>query len=63
MEMLDRISTWQDIERLEFLIADGEDSMMGLQVKLDRKTFPLTKKPSELCESLENQTIYSFCSL
>ena len=62
MEILDRISTWQEIERLEFLIADGEDSMMGLQVKLDRKTFPLTKKPSELCESLENQTIYSFCS-
>ncbi|MGK7947688.1 MAG: bifunctional 3,4-dihydroxy-2-butanone-4-phosphate synthase/GTP cyclohydrolase II [Xenococcaceae cyanobacterium] len=62
MEILDRISTWQEIERLEFLIADGEDSMMGLQVKLDRQTFPLTKKPSELCESLENQTIYSFCS-
>lgn len=63
MEILDRISTWQEIERLEFLIADGEDSMMGLQVKLDRKTFPLTKKPSELSGSLENQTIYSFCSL
>ena len=34
--------------------------MMGLQMKLDRQTFPLSKKPSQLCNNLENQTIYSF---
>ncbi|MDJ0631725.1 MAG: bifunctional 3,4-dihydroxy-2-butanone-4-phosphate synthase/GTP cyclohydrolase II [Xenococcaceae cyanobacterium MO_188.B29] len=59
-KILDHISTWQEIERLEFLIAGGEDSMMGLQMKLDRQTFPLSKKPSELCANLESQTIYSF---
>ncbi|MDJ0691892.1 MAG: bifunctional 3,4-dihydroxy-2-butanone-4-phosphate synthase/GTP cyclohydrolase II [Xenococcaceae cyanobacterium MO_188.B32] len=59
-QILDRLSDWREIERLEFLIADGEDPMMGLQMKLDRQTFPLGKKPSELCNNLENQTIYSF---
>ena len=59
-QILDRLCSWQEIERLEFLIADGEDPMMGLQMKLDRQTFPLSKKPSELCKNLENQTIYSF---
>ena len=60
--MLNELASWQEINRLEFLIADGEDPMMGLQVKLDRQTFSLAKKPSELCDNLENQTIYSFCN-
>jgi 3,4-dihydroxy 2-butanone 4-phosphate synthase / GTP cyclohydrolase II len=58
--MLDQISSWTQIKRLEFLLAAGDDPMMGLQVKLDRQTFPLSKKPSELCGYLETQKIYSF---
>ncbi|OKH21721.1 3,4-dihydroxy-2-butanone 4-phosphate synthase [Hydrococcus rivularis NIES-593] len=58
--ILDDLVTWKHIKRLEFLISSGDDPMMGLQVKLDRHTFSLTQKPSELCSQLERQTIYSF---
>ncbi len=58
--ILDRLSTWPQIKRLEFLISPGDDPMMGLQVKLDRQTFPLTQKPSTLSKQLETQSIYSF---
>ncbi len=59
-KILDYVATWQEIKRLEFLIAKGDDPMLGLQVKLDRKCYPLTQHPSQLCGNLESQTIYSF---
>ncbi|MGL5881214.1 MAG: bifunctional 3,4-dihydroxy-2-butanone-4-phosphate synthase/GTP cyclohydrolase II, partial [Xenococcaceae cyanobacterium] len=58
--ILDEIVETFPIKRLEFLVGCGEDPMMGLQVKLDRQTYPLTQKPSQLCDRLETQTIYSF---
>jgi 3,4-dihydroxy 2-butanone 4-phosphate synthase/GTP cyclohydrolase II len=58
--ILDEVATWQQVKRLEFLISPGDDSMLGLQVKLDRETFALEQKPSDLCDRLETQTIYSF---
>jgi 3,4-dihydroxy 2-butanone 4-phosphate synthase/GTP cyclohydrolase II len=59
-QILDTISTWNDLKALDFLIASGEDPMMGLQIKLDRQTFSLKEKPSQLGDRLETQTIYSF---
>lgn len=59
-KILDLILESFSIKRLEFLVGCGEDPMMGLQVKLDRQTYPLSQKPSELCSRLETQTIYSF---
>jgi 3,4-dihydroxy 2-butanone 4-phosphate synthase/GTP cyclohydrolase II len=59
--ILDNLASWQEVQCLEFLIAPGDDPMTGLQVKLDRLTFPLSKKPAELCGNWESQTIYSFC--
>jgi len=58
--ILDDLASRSPIKRLEFLISTGDDPMLGLQVKLDRQTFPLSQKPSELCDRLENQTVYSF---
>ncbi len=58
--ILDHLVTWKEIKRLEFLIAEGDDPMLGLQVKLDRQCYPLTNQPSQLCGNLESQTIYSF---
>jgi 3,4-dihydroxy 2-butanone 4-phosphate synthase/GTP cyclohydrolase II len=58
--ILDNLATWPEVKRLEFLISAGEDPMMGLQVKLDRHNFLLPQKPSDLCEQLTTQTIYSF---
>ncbi len=59
-QILDHLVTWQDIKCLEFLIATGDDPMLGLQVKLDRECYSLTKQPSQLCGNWESQTIYSF---
>ena len=59
-KILDRLQSWQEVAQLEFLIATGEDPMLGLQVQLDRETHSLREKPSQLCGELHSQTIYSF---
>ncbi len=59
-KILDHLASWQNLKRLEFLVSSGDDPMMGLQVKLDRKTFSLTQKPSATIGDWETQTIYSF---
>ncbi|MEC4895228.1 MAG: bifunctional 3,4-dihydroxy-2-butanone-4-phosphate synthase/GTP cyclohydrolase II [Oscillatoria sp. PMC 1051.18] len=62
-KILDRISNDPKIKRLEFLVSAGDDPMMGLQVKLDRQSFPLSQKPSSVCDRWETQQIYSFSKL
>ncbi|MGD1920237.1 MAG: GTP cyclohydrolase II, partial [Pleurocapsa sp.] len=59
VKILDRLRSWQDINILEFLIAEGEDPMTKLQVKLDRQNHNFERTISSFCNSLENQTIYS----
>jgi 3,4-dihydroxy 2-butanone 4-phosphate synthase / GTP cyclohydrolase II len=59
-KILDLLANWQEVKSLEFLLASGEDPMTGLQIKLNRQSYPIQQKPSELCGSLESQTIYSF---
>jgi 3,4-dihydroxy 2-butanone 4-phosphate synthase/GTP cyclohydrolase II len=59
-KILDTLTTWQDVNRLEFLVAPGDDPMTGLQIKLDRQYYGLEDKPSLLCNALESQIIYSF---
>ena len=59
-EILDQLQSWQEVNKLEFLVATGEDPMLGLQIKLDRETHSLSQKPSELCNNLQSQTIYSY---
>jgi 3,4-dihydroxy 2-butanone 4-phosphate synthase/GTP cyclohydrolase II len=58
--ILDELVTWPHLKRLEFLISSGDDPMLGLQVQLDRHTFPLSHQPSQCCLALQTQTIYSF---
>jgi 3,4-dihydroxy 2-butanone 4-phosphate synthase / GTP cyclohydrolase II len=59
-QILDELSQWPQLGRLEFLISSGVDPMVGLQVQLDRQTFPLTERPSSIFGNLAPQTIYSF---
>ncbi len=59
-EILDAIGEWAQVGRLEFLISPGVDPMTRLQVQLDRETFPLSQKPSSVCDRLTTQKIYSF---
>jgi 3,4-dihydroxy 2-butanone 4-phosphate synthase/GTP cyclohydrolase II len=59
-EILDDLATWPQVGRLEFLISAGLDPLTGLQVQLERLTFPLNQRPSSICDRLETQKIYSF---
>lgn len=59
-QILDAVSQWPHLQRLEFLVCCGVDPMIGLQVQLDRDKFPLTQKPSSVCDRLTTQKIYSF---
>ncbi|MCD8486498.1 MAG: bifunctional 3,4-dihydroxy-2-butanone-4-phosphate synthase RibB/GTP cyclohydrolase II RibA [Desertifilum sp.] len=58
--ILDELASWPQVQRLEFLVSSGLDPLTGLQVQLDRQTFPLSQQPSSIVGSLETQTIYSF---
>ena len=58
--ILDALAQLPQLKRLEFLVSTGYDPLIGLQVQLDRQTFPLTQKPSSVFDQLETQTIYSF---
>ena len=58
--ILDELSKWPQIGRLEFLVASGDDPMIGLQVQLDRQTYPLAVTPSSICDNVTTQKIYSF---
>jgi 3,4-dihydroxy 2-butanone 4-phosphate synthase/GTP cyclohydrolase II len=58
--ILDDLSEWPQLGRLEFLVSSGVDPMTSLQVQLDRQTFPLTVRPSSVCDNLITQKIYSF---
>jgi 3,4-dihydroxy 2-butanone 4-phosphate synthase/GTP cyclohydrolase II len=59
-EILDELSRWSQVERLEFLVSSGVDPMTSLQVQLDRQTFPISVQPSSICDTLTTQKIYSF---
>jgi 3,4-dihydroxy 2-butanone 4-phosphate synthase / GTP cyclohydrolase II len=61
-DILDGIVKSLPLRKLEFLISPGSDPLVGLQVQLDRHTFPIEQKPSSICDALETQTIYSFSS-
>jgi 3,4-dihydroxy 2-butanone 4-phosphate synthase / GTP cyclohydrolase II len=58
--ILDTLSEWNQTGRLEFLVSAGVDPMIGLQVQLDRQSFPMTVQPSSICGNLTTQKIYSF---
>lgn len=60
LNLLDTLVTsWQHIKRLEWLFSSGDDPMLGLQMKLDRKLISSSCLPSSL-DNLETQIIYSF---
>ena len=59
VKILDSLRDWQDINLLEFLIANGEDPMTKLQIKLDRQNHDFSRTIFSFCDNLENQTIYS----
>ncbi|MFB8790827.1 MAG: bifunctional 3,4-dihydroxy-2-butanone-4-phosphate synthase/GTP cyclohydrolase II [Potamolinea sp.] len=59
-QILDTLSEWPQVGRLEVMVSPGIDPLIGLQVQLDRQVFPLTVRPSSICDNLTTQKIYSF---
>lgn len=59
-QILDSLSEWPQVGRLEVMVSPGIDPLIGLQVQLDRQVFPLTVRPSSICDNLATQKIYSF---
>ncbi|NEQ73496.1 MAG: bifunctional 3,4-dihydroxy-2-butanone-4-phosphate synthase RibB/GTP cyclohydrolase II RibA [Okeania sp. SIO2C9] len=57
-KVLTEISQWENIFKLEFLIASGVDPMTTLQGKLKRHSFEITELLTVM-EHLETQKIYS----
>ncbi len=57
-KVLTEIAQWENILKLEFLIASGSDPMTTLQVKLERHSFEITELLTVM-EHLELQKIYS----
>jgi 3,4-dihydroxy 2-butanone 4-phosphate synthase / GTP cyclohydrolase II len=59
-KILDAIATMPHINRLEFLVANGQDPLTGLQMQLDRQNHSKSQLPSSLSSQLKLQSIYSF---
>jgi 3,4-dihydroxy 2-butanone 4-phosphate synthase / GTP cyclohydrolase II len=59
-QILDAIAKMPQVTRLEFMVANGPDPLIGLQTYLDRHTYPKSQLPSTLSAELELQKIYSF---
>lgn len=58
--ILDEMATWPYLEKLELLVSPGVDPLTNLQVQLDREKVPPQTLPSQICDRLATQTIYSF---
>jgi 3,4-dihydroxy 2-butanone 4-phosphate synthase/GTP cyclohydrolase II len=59
-QILDSLFTLPELQTLEFIVSPGSDPLIGLQMKLDRQSFPLSQKPSSIRDRLQTQVIYSF---
>ncbi|WP_083621564.1 bifunctional 3,4-dihydroxy-2-butanone-4-phosphate synthase/GTP cyclohydrolase II [Planktothrix serta] len=60
--ILDQITQWPHLQKLQFLISSGVDPLTNLQAQLKHEQFPMTQLPSSICQQLKPQTIYSFSS-
>jgi 3,4-dihydroxy 2-butanone 4-phosphate synthase / GTP cyclohydrolase II len=58
--ILQEISTWPQVESLEFLLANGTDPLVGLQVQLDRQQHSIDNLAKVWQENLTTQIIYAF---
>ena len=57
-KVLTEIAQWQNLLKLEFIIASGSDPMIALQIKLERQNLKFTEISTAM-KHLETQKIYS----
>ena len=60
LQIIEQMSNWDDLQSLQFLIADGEDSMLGLQVRLAREKLSIETPINQLENQWQTQTIYVY---
>jgi len=60
LHILMKITEWENLATLQFLIAEGEDPMLGLQVQLERESISKNNLLSKLSQPLQRQTIYIY---
>ncbi|MCC5896496.1 MAG: bifunctional 3,4-dihydroxy-2-butanone-4-phosphate synthase RibB/GTP cyclohydrolase II RibA [Phormidium sp. BM_Day4_Bin.17] len=58
VQILDRLSTWEAIASLEFLLSNGQDPMTSLKGKLARRKLAPGEFPSAICANWATQNIY-----
>ncbi|AFZ47379.1 GTP cyclohydrolase II [Cyanobacterium stanieri PCC 7202] len=58
LNIVETVSKWEDLAKMQFLMAEGEDSMLGLQVKLEREKISPQTSIMDLASQLQPQTIY-----
>jgi 3,4-dihydroxy 2-butanone 4-phosphate synthase / GTP cyclohydrolase II len=58
--ILQEISTWPQVASLEFLLANGTDPLVGLQIQLDRQQHSIDNLINIWQKKLTTQTIYAF---
>ncbi len=63
LQIIEQISHESELKSLQFLIADGEDPMLGLQVSLEREHISTQITIDNLKGKLQTQTIYVYDSI
>lgn len=58
LNILESLSKWEDLAKLQFLMAEGEDPMLGLQVQLEREKIAPDTSIINMAPKLQRQTIY-----
>ncbi len=60
LHLLEDVTKWENLASLQFLIAEGEDPMLTLQVQLEREFIAVDTPISQLAKTLQRQTIYVY---
>jgi 3,4-dihydroxy 2-butanone 4-phosphate synthase / GTP cyclohydrolase II len=59
-QILTKVASWPEVSGVEFLLANGGDPLMGLQMQLDRQTDSLDRVKTLLEKPLTTQILYHF---
>ncbi|WP_069789476.1 bifunctional 3,4-dihydroxy-2-butanone-4-phosphate synthase/GTP cyclohydrolase II [Cyanobacterium sp. IPPAS B-1200] len=60
LSIIETLSKGKDLVKMQFLIAEGEDPMLGLQVRLEREQISPETSITKLAPTLQPQTIYQW---
>ncbi len=59
-QLVKQLALWVTIDQLTFLLSDGTDPLIGLQIQLDRRNLTMDELKGTLAGPLETQIVYAF---